>query len=138
MKNSFAAGGVVVNKLGQILVVNQHGNSWSLPKGHIDDGEDPLAAAKREIYEESGITDVEYVKELGSYQRFRIADGGVGEDKTELKTIRLFLFKTDQMDLKPIDPINPEARWVDKDNVVDLLTHEKDREFFLLMLPKIC
>ena len=54
-----SAGGVVVNAEGKVLVVNQHGTSWSLPKGHIEDGEDALAAARREIYEESGVSDLE-------------------------------------------------------------------------------
>jgi predicted NUDIX family NTP pyrophosphohydrolase len=30
--------------------------SWSIPKGEIDDNEDPLAAAKREFKEETGFT----------------------------------------------------------------------------------
>jgi hypothetical protein len=32
--------------------------------------------------------------------------------------------------LKPVDPDNPEARWVKKSQVALLLTHEKDQEFF--------
>ena len=54
MKHTQSAGGVVLNKKGEVLVVSQRGTSWSLPKGHIDKGEDALGAAKREIYEESG------------------------------------------------------------------------------------
>ena len=42
------AGGVVVSRIGRILVVNQRGNSWSLPKGHIEPGEEKLAAAIRD------------------------------------------------------------------------------------------
>ena len=49
MKRPDIATGVVVNKKGEVVVVNQNHNSWSLPKGHIEKGEDPLAAAKREI-----------------------------------------------------------------------------------------
>ena len=48
-------GGVVLNINNQILIVNQNHDSWSLPKGHIDDGETKLEAAIREIYEETGI-----------------------------------------------------------------------------------
>lgn len=131
IKKSITAGGVVLNKEGKILVVNQEGVSWSLPKGHIEDGEDALTAAKREIYEESGISNLDLVKDLGSYQRYKISKSGVGEDKSEIKTIILFLFKTNQKDLKPIDPDNPEARWVEKDKVAELLTAQKDKEFFL-------
>jgi 8-oxo-dGTP pyrophosphatase MutT (NUDIX family) len=131
MKKTFSAGGVVLNKKGQVLVVNQKSNSWSLPKGHIDDGEDDLTAAKREIYEESGINELVLIKELGSYQRYKIAKDGVGEDKSELKEIHMFLFKTQSEKLAPADKDNPEARWVEKKEVANLLTHQKDKEFFL-------
>ncbi len=42
MNHSTSTGGVVINPAGQIMVVSQHGNSWSLPKGHVDSGEDQL------------------------------------------------------------------------------------------------
>jgi 8-oxo-dGTP pyrophosphatase MutT (NUDIX family) len=135
-KNTVSAGGVVLNDKGSVLVVSQHGTSWSLPKGHIDPGEDPLTAARREIYEESGIKELELVQELGSYGRFRIAQNG-GETKSEYKTIHMFLFRTTEKDLKPVDPHNPEARWVDKNKVAGMLTHPKDREFFNSVIGKI-
>ena len=129
MKKTRSAGGVVTNEEGKVLVVSQRGTSWSLPKGHIDDGENALAAAKREIYEESGIRDLELVRELGSYERHKIGVNG-GDDRSELKVITMFLFRTREKSLKPVDPDNPEARWVEKSKVGELLTHEKDKEFF--------
>lgn len=133
MHETFSAGGIVTNGDGKILVVSQHGTSWSLPKGHIDPGEDPLAAAKREIYEESGIYELQFVRELGTYRRYKIGANG-GEDASELKTITMFLFRTTQDDLQPTDPDNPEARWVPKSEVAALLTHPKDKEFFAAWL----
>lgn len=123
------AGGVVVSPQGQILVVNQNSLSWSLPKGHIEANEEILAAAKREIHEESGITQLTLIKKLGSYERYKISKSG-DDDTSELKRMTFFLFTTDQIDLKPIDPDNPEARWVDIDSVSQLLTHFKDKAFF--------
>jgi len=135
-KHTRSAGGVVVNNDGQVLVVSQHGKTWSLPKGHMEEGETELDAARREIYEESGIKDLELIKSLGSYQRYKLAkDGEI--DSSEFKTITIFLFKTVENTLKPIDPENPEARWVEKNSVVDLLTHQKDKEFFLGILGEI-
>lgn len=135
MKKTESAGGIVLRS-GFVLVVNQRGTSWSLPKGHIETGETPIQAAKREIAEESGITDLQFIKELGSYQRYLIGKNG-GDDKSELKTIHLFLFRTTTKILKPLDPQNPEARWVPKDKVADLLTHPKDKEFYLGVVDKI-
>ncbi len=136
MLETQTAGGVVLNKNGEVLVVSQNYDSWSLPKGHIDEGEDALTAAKREINEESGVSQLEYVRELGTYKRFKIAKGGA-EDTSELKEITIFLFHTSQMDLQPTDPDNPEARWVNKEEVVNLLTHQKDKEFWLSVKDKL-
>lgn len=124
IKKSISAGGVVLNQKGEVLVVSQKGTSWSLPKGHVEGNEDLITAAKREIEEESGVINLQFVKELGSYERTALSD------PTELKTIHMFLFRTKQLDLKPIDPENPEARWVNKNEVTRWLTAEKDKEFF--------
>jgi 8-oxo-dGTP pyrophosphatase MutT (NUDIX family) len=132
-----AAGGIVVSEQGQIVIVSQHGNSWSLPKGHVDPGEDHLIAARREIYEESGLTELELIKELGSYRRRRIGKGGVGRDTGPVKEINLFLFKTIQSDLQPIDPDNPEALWVSPLEAVEMLTHPKDKKFLEQQIPEI-
>jgi 8-oxo-dGTP pyrophosphatase MutT (NUDIX family) len=129
MRKTRSAGGVVTNDEGKVLVVSQRGTSWSLPKGHIDSGEEALDAARREIYEESGIRDLELIRELGSYERYKIGVNGE-DDRSELKAITMFLFRTREKSLRPVDPDNPEARWVEKAEVARLLTHEKDREFF--------
>ena len=49
----------------------------------------------------------------------------------------MFLFRTSQRELKPIDPDNPEARWVNKSEVADLLTNPKDKEFFRSIISKL-
>lgn len=136
MLRTRTGGGVVLSSDNKVLVVSQHGNSWSLPKGHIDPGEDARQAAAREIEEESGVTQLTYLKDLGTYQRHRIGIDG-GEDKSELKTIEIFLYRTTETDLNPIDPDNPEARWVEPSQVAELLTHPKDKEFFQNVLPVI-
>ena len=135
MIHTESAGGVVVNAEGRVLLVSQHGTSWSLPKGHLEAGETPLEAARREIREESGVSQLELVRPLGSYSRHRLgADGG--EDRSELKTIHLFLFRTDETKLAPTDADNPEARWVERGRVAEMLTHAKDREFFASVLDR--
>lgn len=135
-KVTHSAGGVVINTQGEVLVVNQNHDSWSLPKGHIEDGEDALMAAKREVAEESGITDLKLLKELATYSRYKIGKDGL-DDMSEMKTIHMYLFSTDQLELAPTDPLNPEARWVAPDEVAELLTHPKDQEFFQSVLPLI-
>jgi ADP-ribose pyrophosphatase YjhB (NUDIX family) len=123
------AGGVVIDADGNILVVNQGGVHWSLPKGHIEPGEGAVEAARREIGEEAGIDNLTFVKELGTYERYRMNWDG-SDNPDELKTIEMFLFTTSQGELHPRDPANPSARWIPKSEVVNTLTHPKDKEFF--------
>ena len=135
MKKTKSSGGIVLNSKNQILVVSQKGLSWSLPKGKIEE-ETELEAAKREIYEESGIKDLKFIKKLGSYQRYRVGLNNK-DDESNLKTITIFLFKTNQQKLSPKDPRNPKAIWIDKEKVANLLTHRKDKEFFLKVKDKL-
>ena len=54
-----SAGGVVVDRRGRVALVRQKNRRgrwrWTLPKGRIDPGETPEAAALREVHEESGL-----------------------------------------------------------------------------------
>jgi ADP-ribose pyrophosphatase YjhB (NUDIX family) len=137
IEESHSAGGVVIGPRGLIAVVNQNGVAWSLPKGRLESGEDARTAAEREIEEETGISKLEFIKDLGTYSRHKISKDGDGEEKSVLKVITIFLYKTSEHKLQPQDPDNPEARWVEPDKVADLLTHPKDKEFFISILPEI-
>ena len=57
-----AAGGVVVIDDGFVAI--ERNGIPDLPKGHIEKGESPEVAAVREVEEETGITDLEIIKEL--------------------------------------------------------------------------
>lgn len=137
MSKSYSAGGVVINKkTGQVIVASQRGTSWSLPKGHLENDEDPLVTAKREIYEETGVTDLELVADLGCYERPRMSRHN-NDDKSTIKNIHLYYFLTDQDELQPIDPHNPLAIWVPVEKVADYLTHPKDVEFFKSIISQL-
>ena len=41
--------------------------AWQMPQGGLDAGEDPEAAARRELYEETGIRSVELLSELDGW-----------------------------------------------------------------------
>lgn len=136
MTESF--GGVVVNPVGEFLLVGHNkGGAVTFPKGHKEKGECGLEAAVREVYEETGITDLVYISDLGKYSRFRIAENGKDYDISELKTIHLILFESGDKSPSSNDPENINPRWVKKESVGETLTDKKDREFFYKILPKI-
>ncbi len=57
---------MIVNDRGHVLAIERAdiAGAWQLPQGGLDEDEDPLDAAYREIAEETGIekTDLEFVK----------------------------------------------------------------------------
>jgi hypothetical protein len=68
-----SAGGLVINRTGDLgLLIGRFDHKdptgtrllWSLPKGHIEEGETPEVAAIREVAEETGITS-EITQSLG-------------------------------------------------------------------------
>jgi 8-oxo-dGTP pyrophosphatase MutT (NUDIX family) len=57
-----SAGVVVVREAAEgwrVLLLRAY-NYWDCPKGLVELGEDPLATAKREVHEETGIDDLEF------------------------------------------------------------------------------
>lgn len=96
-----SCGGVVVRKDGDrilVALVTEPGFvEYILPKGHVESGEDLEQAARREIAEEAGFTELTLVKSLGSIGRldFRKRSWGI---------MHYFLFITGQDKTSPSDP----------------------------------
>ena len=82
-----AAGGVVVID-NQFVAIERHGIP-DLPKGHIEKGETPEVAALREVEEETGITNLEIIKELPSTWHCYLLD-----NQWTIKKTSWFLMKT--------------------------------------------
>ena len=128
-KNVEIAGGIIISKEKKILLVYQYGSSWCFPKGHVEESETLEETAKREIEEETGITDIVFLQKLPEYQRYRMGKNNIN-DFTELKTIHIFICSTNQLDLDYSTEEVTETRWFDFNEALKILTNEKDREFF--------
>ncbi len=124
---SYRAGGIVVNTEGKIALANEH--LWGFPRGGVDEEEDYITAAKREVLEETGLEEFTSVDELGVYERY---PSGITKDTPGAypMEIHMFLFQTDFTgDLHPVDKNVKEAGWFTYEDAVEKLTDETDKEF---------
>ena len=72
----------------EILLIQDAKDRWTIPKGHIEEGEAAVATARREIGEEAGLTNVEMLGWLGKIHfRYRRVD------KLVLMTTQIYLVK---------------------------------------------
>lgn len=61
--NVIAAGGLVVNEVGQVLFIYRR-KHWDLPKGKMEKGESRRETALREVQEETGVTGLRIMDKL--------------------------------------------------------------------------
>ena len=64
-KTIIAAGGLVVNDRGEILMIFRRG-FWDLPKGKLETGESLESCAIREVEEETGLKNIEISRFIGT------------------------------------------------------------------------
>lgn len=71
-------------------------HSWQMPQGGIDKGEDPLTAARRELWEETGVTSAELLGEAADWLSYDLPASIIGEawrGKYRGQTQRWFAFR---------------------------------------------
>ncbi len=69
---------------------------WQMPQGGIDPGEDPLPAAMRELYEETGMKSVSLLAEAGRWINYDLPSDLIGiglKGKYRGQTQRWFAFR---------------------------------------------
>ena len=126
---------VVLNKENKVFVakrIDNPKNFWQMPQGGVDEGEDFLKAAYRELEEETSIKNVELIKELNGTITYELPDrllGLIWKGKYRGQKQKWFLMRfvgTDnEINIKTKQPEFLEWKWVELDKITDLVVDFK-------------
>lgn len=131
------AGGIVFRRNDkneiEILLIQDAKDRWTIPKGHIEEGETAQQTAKREIGEEAGLHDTEVLGWLGKIHfRYRRID------RLVLMTTQIYLVraKGDTNAIKKEAWMNG-IKWFKFHDALDEIEYEDISKLMLLAMKKI-
>jgi ADP-ribose pyrophosphatase YjhB (NUDIX family) len=133
------AGGIIYRRASsgpakiEILLIQDSKGRWTIPKGHIEEGETARQAAEREITEETGLAKMQVGPWLGKIN-FRYRRG----NSLVLMTTEIFLVEAKGR----TDEIKPEkwmsnVSWLTANDALDKIEYEDIGKLILLGLKKI-
>lgn len=126
-----SAGGVVFRRRGslvEVALISVGGERrWQLPKGLVDAGETPEAAALREVREETGLA-AEIVAPLEAIEYWYFSKGTTAPRVRFHKQVHFFLMRYESGDVSDHDAEVNEARWVEITDAARLLTFRTERK----------
>jgi 8-oxo-dGTP pyrophosphatase MutT (NUDIX family) len=120
-----------------LLLRNAKHGTWSFPKGHLEEGETAEAGARRELEEETGITDIAPVPGFDERLAYTVGAGSrkPGAQAYE-KTVRLFLARA-ASDRWRRSKEHDEGGWMREGEVHARLQHEDLKRLFARALERL-
>lgn len=133
-----SAGGVVFRR-GEggggpqyLLIFDQHGN-WGFPKGHVESGEQPVDAGRREVREEAGLDGLVQHASLGTIHWFFQHRGRLIH-----KYCHFFLFESPAgTPLPQTEEGITACGWYPGDQALATLTHQNAREVLVGAIERV-
>ncbi|MFA5126872.1 MAG: class I tRNA ligase family protein [Patescibacteria group bacterium] len=106
-------------KNGQVLCLKWKQHPWTgFIVGGVDDEEDIVAAARREVYEETGYKDLKFVKSLDGQVRGEYFAAHKDENRIAYTTAVVFELSKDKPDdISPVEQAKHEPIWLDLKNI---------------------
>ena len=117
----------------EILLIQDAKDRWTIPKGHIEEGETASQTARREIGEEAGLHDVDMLGWLGKIHfRYRRID------RLVLMTTQIYLVRvrTDGNEIKKEEWMNG-IKWFPFNEALDLIEYEDIAKLMLKAKTRI-
>ena len=128
---------VVLNKENKVFVakrIDNPKNFWQMPQGGVDDGEDFLAAAYRELEEETSIRNVELVKEIEGTITYELPKNLLGiiwkgkyKGQKQKWFLMRYLGKDEDINIKTKKPEFKKWEWSTQDNILKKIVPFKRR-----------
>ena len=126
---------IVLNKENKIFVakrIDNPKNYWQMPQGGIDDGEDFLSAAYRELEEETSIKKVELIKEIDGITTYMLPKhllGIIWKGKYKGQKQKWFLMRylgdDKEINLKTKNPEFLDWKWLELDMITEVVVDFK-------------
>ena len=113
---------ILLNNENNIFVgkrIDNPRNSWQMPQGGVDQDENLLQAAKRELEEETGIKSVELIKELDGWFEYDLPKYLLGKlwngkyrGQKQKWFVMKFIGKIDEINIKTKHPEFLDWKWI--------------------------
>ena len=126
---------VVLNKQNKVFVAKRIDNPksfWQMPQGGVDNGEEFLSAAYRELEEETSIKNVELIKEIDETLTYELPDHLLGviwkgkyKGQKQKWFIMRFLGDDEDINIKTKKPEFFEWKWIDLDMITEVVVDFK-------------
>jgi diadenosine hexaphosphate hydrolase (ATP-forming) len=134
----YTAGGVVFRRVGEgveILMIQDRLGRWTIPKGHVEEGESLEQTALREVAEETGLTQFKLGEKLDKLHFFYRKEG-----KLIFMTTHVYLMEA----VGDTDAVIPEdsegivdAKWFGSEEALGLIEYRDTEKLFRLGLEKL-
>ena len=126
---------IVLNKENKVFVakrIDNPKNFWQMPQGGVDEGENFLKAAYRELEEETSIKNAELIEELDGTTTYQLPDRLVGiiwKGKYRGQKQKWFLMKftgeEEEINIKTKNPEFLDWKWIDLDQITEVVVDFK-------------
>ena len=126
---------IVLNKKDKVFVakrIDNPKNFWQMPQGGVDNNEDFLKAAYRELYEETSIKNVELIKELDGTITYELPNrllGIIWKGKYKGQKQKWFLMRfvgnDKEININTKIPEFLDWKWIDIDQITEVVVDFK-------------